>query len=133
MQQASSSEIQSAFQKARQAFSEIQYPATKQQLIDKAEEYNAHIEVMQAIESLPDRRYNSTADVLKEFEGFQKLVQAFHELKFPATKQQLVEEAKKVNARSEVVRALENCPDRQYNRPGDVIQECKGKISWGSQ
>jgi hypothetical protein len=73
MQQASSTEIQDAFQKARQAFSEIDYPATKQQLIDKAEEYNA---------------------------------------------------------RSEVIRALENCPDKQYNRPGDVIQECRGKFNW---
>jgi len=130
MQQASSTEIQDAFQKARQAFSEIDYPATKQQLIDKAEEYNARSEVMQAIESLPDRRYNSTADVLKEFEGVQRLVQAFHEIKYPATKQQLIEEAKKVNARSEVIRALENCPDKQYNRPGDVIQECRGKFNW---
>jgi hypothetical protein len=130
MQQASSTEIQDAFQKARQAFSEIDYPATKQQLIDKAEEYNARSEVMQAIESLPDKRYNSTADVLKEFEGVQKLVQAFHEIKYPASKQQLIEEAKKVNARSEVIRALENCPDKQYNRPGDVIQECRGKLNW---
>lgn len=130
MQQASSAEIQSAFQKASQAFREMKYPVTKNQLIDKAKSLNARSEVIQAIENIPDKEYHSTADVLKEFEGVQNAVQAFREVKFPATKNQLLQEARKLNACSEVIKALEACPDREYTNFSDIIKECRGKSSW---
>jgi hypothetical protein len=130
MQQASSSEIQNAFQKASKAFQEMNYPVTKNQLISKAKSLNAHSEVIKAIENIPDKEYHSTADVLKEFQGVQNVVQAFRDVKFPATKTQLLQEAKKLNARSEVIKALEACPEREYTNFSDIVKECRGKSNW---
>ena len=93
--QASSTEVQNAFPKAIEAFRELKYPVTKTQLIEKAKGMNARSEVIQAIENIPDKEYRSFSDVLKEFEGIQNAVQAFRDVKFPATKKQLLEEAKK--------------------------------------
>jgi cellobiose-specific phosphotransferase system component IIA len=126
--QASSTEVQSAIQKAVQAFRDMKYPVTKNQLIEKAKSLNARSEVMQAIENIPDKEYHSAPDVLKEFEGVQKAVQAFHDMKYPASRTQLLAEAKKLNARKEIITALEACPDKQYNSAVDVIRECKGKF-----
>ena len=130
MQQASSTEIQSAIQKAVQAFKEMKYPVTKTQLIEKAKSLNARSEVIQSIETIPDKEYHSASEVLQEFKGIQNLVQAFRDVKFPATKMQLVQEAKKLNARSEVIQALETCPDKEYNNFSDVIKECRGRSNW---
>jgi len=125
--QASSTEVQNAFQKAIEAFRELKYPVTKTQLIEKAKGMNARSEVIQAIENIPDKEYRSSSDVLKEFEGIQNAVQAFRDVKFPATKKQLLEEAKKLNARSEVIKSLEACPEREYTNFADVVRECRSK------
>ena len=127
MQQASSTEIQSALQKTVQAFQEMKYPVTKRQLIDKAKSLNARSEVIQSIETIPDKEYHSASEVLQEFKGIQNLVQAFRDVKFPATKMQLVQEAKKLNARSEVIQTLESCPDREYDNFSDVVKECRSR------
>jgi len=127
MQQASSTEIHSGLQKAVQAFQEMKYPVTKSQLLDKAKSLNARSEVIQAIETIPDKQYNSASEILQEFKGIQNLVQAFRDVKFPASKTQLVQEAKKLSARSEVIQALEACPDREYNNFSDVIKECRSR------
>jgi cellobiose-specific phosphotransferase system component IIA len=127
MQQASSTEIHSGLEKAIQAFQEMKYPVTKSQILDKAKSLNARSEVMQAIETIPDKEYHSASEVLQEFKGIQNIVQAFRDVKFPATRTQLVQEAKKLNARSEVITALEACSDREYNNFSDVIKECRSK------
>jgi cellobiose-specific phosphotransferase system component IIA len=127
MQQVSSTEIHSGLQKAVQAFQEMKYPVTKNQLLDKAKSLNARSEVIQAIETIPDKEYHSASDVLQEFKGIQNLVQAFRDVKFPTTRTQLIQEAKKLNARSEVINALEACSDREYNNFSDVIKECRSK------
>lgn len=125
--QASSTEIQTAFQKAVEAFRELKYPVTKTQLIEKAKGMNARPEVIQAIHNIPDKEYHSVSDVLKEFEGIQNAVEAFRDVKFPATKEQLLKEAKKLNARSEVIKSLEACPEREYTNFSDVIKECRSR------
>jgi hypothetical protein len=130
MQQASSTEMQSALQKTVKAFQDMKYPVTRNQLIDKAKSLNAHSDVIQAIETIPDQEYHSASDVLKQFEGIQNIVQAFRDVKFPASKQQLLTEAKKLNARSEVIKSLEACPDRQYTNFTDVIKECRSRSNW---
>ena len=130
MQEASSTEIHSGLEKAVQAFREMKYPVTRNQLIAKAKSLNARSEVIQAIENIPDKEYRSASDVLKEFEGIQNVVQAFRDVKFPATKMQLIQEAKKLNARSEVIKALEACPDREYTNFTDIMKECRGKSNW---
>ncbi len=55
MREASSTEVQNVFQKAVQAFKEMKYPVTKNQLIEKAKSLNARSEVIQAIENIPDK------------------------------------------------------------------------------
>ncbi|AAM05721.1 DUF2795 domain-containing protein [Methanosarcina acetivorans] len=128
MQASSAAEVQSSMQEAVQAFREIRYPVTKNQLIEKAKSMNARSEVIQAIEGIPDREYNNAADVLKQFEGIQRAIEALRELKYPSTKSQLIEHAKKHDARSEVIRALEKFPDREYNNTADVLMEFRGKF-----
>lgn len=49
-------------------------------------------------------------------------------VKFPASKKQLIEEARRQNLSSDIINVLESCPDRQYNNSNDIIQECKGKM-----
>ena len=56
-----------------------------------------------------------------------RILHTFSGCKFPATNKQLLEEAKKLNARSEVIKTLEACPDREYTNFSDVIKECRGK------
>jgi hypothetical protein len=128
--QASATEVQNAIQKAVQAFKEMKYPVTQMQLIDKAKSLNARSEVLQAIENIPDKEYHSASDVLKEFQGIQNVMQAFRDVKFPATKNQLIQEAKKLHARDEVIKTLESCSDREYTNFSDVIKECRGKSNW---
>jgi len=128
MQASSATEVQSSIQKAVQAFRDMRYPVTKNQLIEKAKSLNARSEVIQAVENIPDREYKNAADVLKQFEGIQRAVESLQNLKYPSTKSQLIEHAKKNNAHSEVIRALEKFPDREYNNAGDVVMEFKGKF-----
>lgn len=127
--QASATEVQNAIQKAVQAFKEMKYPVTKMQLIDKAKSLNARSEVLQAIENIPDKEYHSASDVLQEFQGIQNVMQTFRDVKFPATKNQLIQEAKKLHAHDEVIKTLESCSDREYTNFSDVIKECRGKSS----
>ena len=120
MQQVSSTEVQNVLEN-------MKYPASKQQIIDEAKNRNASNEAIQTLENIPNREYNSSSDVIDEFEGFQKAVQVFHNRKYPATKQELVEEAKNLHVRGVIIRALEACPDRKYNSPADVINECRAR------
>lgn len=49
-------------------------------------------------------------------------------VKFPVTKQQLIEEARKQNLSSDLINVIQSCPDRQYNSSEDIIKECKSKM-----
>lgn len=51
-------------------------------------------------------------------------------VKFPATKKQLLEEARKQNISSDVINVFESCQDRQYNSSDDIIKECRSKSNW---
>jgi hypothetical protein len=51
----------------------------------------------------------------------QKALQAFQEMEYPVTKMQLIEEAKKLNAPSEVIKTFEACSDREYTNFSDVM------------
>lgn len=106
----------------------IEYPASKQQIIDEAIKRDASKEVLLTLENIPNRVYDSSAEVIDEFEDFQKAVQVFHNRKYPATKQELVEEAKNLHIRGVIVRALEACPDKEYSSPADVINECRARL-----
>lgn len=119
--QASSTEVQNAL-------GNVKYPLMKKQLIEEAKKQNVSSEAMQALENIPNKEYDSFADVIQEFEGFQRAVQVFHKRKYPATKQELVEEAKKLHVRGVIIKALEACPDKEYISPADVINECRARF-----
>ncbi|RPJ78537.1 MAG: DUF2795 domain-containing protein [Alphaproteobacteria bacterium] len=119
--QASSTEVQSFL-------GNMNYPATKSQVIDEAKKQNVSNETMQALENIPNKEYKSSDDVVNEFEGFQKAVQVFHNRKYPATKQELVEEAKNLNVRGVIIRALEACPDKEYSSSAEVVNECRARL-----
>lgn len=70
MQKESSTEIQNALK-------EMKYPVTKTQLIEKAKSLNVRSEVIQAIEKIPDKEYQSASDVLQEFKGIKNLAHLF--------------------------------------------------------
>ena len=106
----------------------MEYPASKQQIIDEAIKRDASKEIVLTLENVPNRVYKSPDEVIDEFEDFQKAVQVFHNRKYPATKQELVEEAKDLHIRGVIVRALEACPDKEYNSPADVINECRARL-----
>lgn len=46
-------------------FRDFDFPATKQELIDYAEDHNVPDAVMDVLYDLPDREFSSMADVLK--------------------------------------------------------------------
>lgn len=121
MQQISYTEVQNLV-------GNMEYPASKQQIVEEAIKRDASKEALLTLENIPNRVYNSSAEVIDEFEDFQKAVQVFHNRKYPATKQELVEEAKNLHIRGVIVRALENCPDKEYNNPTDVINECRTRL-----
>lgn len=49
---------------------------------------------------------------------------ALGNVKFPATKQQLIEEARKQDISEDVINILLNCPERRYNTSEDVVLVC---------
>ena len=69
MQQTSSTEIHSGLEKAVQAFKEMKYPVTRNQLLEKAKSMNARTEGIQAIENIPDKEYTSSNYIIKALGG----------------------------------------------------------------
>ena len=49
----------------------IDYPVQKNELIQHAKKHGANEEVMEILESLPDKEYTSPIEVSKEFQGKQ--------------------------------------------------------------
>jgi hypothetical protein len=119
--QASTTEVQSIL-------GNVKYPATKKQVIDEARSQNISGDTMQTLENIPDREYSSSDDVVNEFEGFQRAVEAFHNRKYPASKQELVNDARNLHVRDVIIRALESCPDKEYSSASDVINECRARL-----
>ncbi|AKB77838.1 hypothetical protein MSHOH_1355 [Methanosarcina horonobensis HB-1 = JCM 15518] len=119
--QASATEVQNAL-------GNLNYPIKKRQLVEEAKRQNVSNDVMQILENIPNREYDSSSNVMQEFEGFQKAVQVFHNRQYPARKQELVEEAKNLHVRDVIVRALEACPDKEYSSPADVFNECRARL-----
>ncbi len=49
----------------------VNYPATKQELIDKAKEENASDDVISVLQQLPERRFNSPTEVSRAVSALQ--------------------------------------------------------------
>lgn len=119
--QASVTEVQSIL-------GNVKYPANKKQIIDEARRQNISGDTMQTLENIPNREYSSSDDVVNEFEGFQRAVEAFHTRKYPASKQELVNEARNLHVRDVIIKALEACPDKEYSSPDEVVSECRARL-----
>ena len=124
--QVSCEEIANSFYRARQAFRDVRYPASRLDLINKANESNIRKSVLQVIESLPERVYYSYSDAINVLDNIQNALQPFLCLEYPVTKIQLIEACRSHNALKVVIVALENCPDIVYNNVDDVISSCGG-------
>jgi hypothetical protein len=59
-------------------------------------------------------------------ESSTEIQNALKEMNYPVTKTQLIEKAKSLNVRSEVIQAIEKIPDKEYKSASDVLQEFKG-------
>ena len=51
----------------QQALKGMDYPASKQELVQQAKQNNASRDVIQTIEKLPEQKFNSPTDVQKAF------------------------------------------------------------------
>ncbi len=120
--------MQASTTEAQSILGNIKYPATKKQILDEARRQNISGDTMQALENIPNREYSSSDDVVNEFEGFQKAVEVFHNRKYPATRQELINEARSLHVRDVIIRALEACPDKEYSSPADVVKECRARF-----
>jgi len=120
--------MQASTTEAQSILGNVKYPASRRQIIDEARRQNISGDTMQALENIPNREYSSAEDVVNEFEGFQKAAEVFHNRKYPASKQELVNEARKLNVRDVIIKALEACPDKEYSSPADVINECRARL-----
>lgn len=119
--QASVTEVQSILRN-------VKYPANKKQIIEEARRQNISGDTMLTLENIPNREYSSSDDVVNEFEGFQRAIEAFHTRKYPASKQELVNEARNLHIRDVIIRALEDCPDKEYSSPAEVVSECRARL-----
>jgi hypothetical protein len=53
----------------QKALKDIDYPASKKDLIKHAKKHDAKREVMKDLDELPEKEYKNAADVSKEFKG----------------------------------------------------------------
>lgn len=122
-------DINTSMKETEQAFGQMKCCITKMQLVDKARSINACSEVILAVENMPEKEYYNTGDVLKTFGCMENALKAFRDMKFPANKMKIIENCKSLNCRSEVIKALDTCADREYTSCSDVMMECKGKMN----
>lgn len=125
--------IGSSFDKAIQAFHAFDYPASKQDLIYKLEEYYISSEVMQAIRNLPDREYISSIDAIYTLECIRNNLQPFLDIDYPVSKVQLLEIARNHSFPANIIVELDSCPDILYNSISDLIRSCGGITQVGCE
>ena len=53
----------------QKALKNMDYPASKKDLIKHAKKHDARKEVMEDLDELPEKEYRNAADVSKEFKG----------------------------------------------------------------
>ena len=120
----------------------LNYPANRQKLVQQAKSNNASHDVINAIQNLPENKFNSPTDVAKawgeERRGTQsgrtrrgglttEIEKSLKGINFPANKQNLVQQAKKNRAGRNVINAIENLPEEKFNSPTDVAK------AWGEE
>ena len=61
--------MQASYVEVRIVLKELNYPLTKQELIQQALKHGASRSVMEDLKSIPDREYTSSVSIFREFEG----------------------------------------------------------------
>lgn len=142
----------------QKALKGMDYPAKKQDLIEKARKNGAPQEVMKVLENLPDKEFENAVDVSKEFReggrgshqggsrrGSQEekgqgishrgagsppieAQKALKGMDYPAGKREILEKARENSATQEVMDILEDLPDKEYENAADVSKEFSGEI-----
>lgn len=96
----------------------VDYPATKDELIAHARSECER--VLTTLSELPDREYNGPVDVNKAFGELAH--QYIDGVSYPASRDDLVEHAKRRSASRAVIETLKRIPNRQYESPEQVTE-----------
>jgi hypothetical protein len=59
--------MQSSYVEIRNVLKNIHLPLTKQELIQQALKHGASNQIVEELQSIPDREYTSSNDIVKEF------------------------------------------------------------------
>ncbi|WP_424355547.1 DUF2795 domain-containing protein [Methanobacterium sp. MBAC-LM] len=123
----------------------MNFPANRQDLVQQAKKNNASRDVVKAIQNLPEDRFNSPTDVAKAWgeerrgehtersSGTRRggitseIEKSLKGINFPASRQDLVQQAKKNNASRDVVKAIQNLTEDKFKSPTDVAK------AWGEE
>ena len=120
----------------------IHFPADKRDLVQQAKKNKASSDVMQAIRNLAEDKFNSPTDVAKawgeERKGPQpgethrggittEIERSLKGINFPASRKDLVQQAKSNHASNDVIKAIQNLPEDRFNSPTDVAK------AWGEE
>jgi hypothetical protein len=96
----------------------VDYPASRDDLIAHARSECER--VISALQELPDRTFNRPTDVSKAFAELAR--QNLAGMSYPASRDDLVEHAKRQGAAKAVIEALKRIPDRTYDGPEAVAE-----------
>ena len=107
----------------------IDFPATKHQCEEYAERNGAPRRVLDAIKRLPEKPYESMADVLRAASqlgsiGFPvvRIAEALKGIDFPADKHTCIDYAERNNAPDEVLDVIKRMPEIPYDDMADVLK-----------
>lgn len=124
----------------------IDYPASRQDLIDQAEKNEAGGDVMETITNLPDQTYSSPIDVSRAMAGEEvspgkhtpgagqgmavsaaDVQSSLRGIDYPAGKEGVIEQAQKNKASSEVIEILKKIEDKEFHSAAD-LSSALGKV-----
>lgn len=122
----------------------VDYPASRQDLIDKAKKNKADRDVMDILDNLPDQTYHSPIDVSKAMAreetgptrapteeraaemgkkasvSVAQVQRYLRGMDYPAGKKEVVNQAQKNNAPGDVLDILRRIKDREFHSAADV-------------
>ena len=112
----------------------IKLPANKNDLVRQAEKNNASKNTVQAVKDLPKNEFRTAVDISKAFGEERRIIKtgsgrmisaadvehAIKGIKFPANRNDLINQARNNKEETEVVQVLENLPEDDFRTAVDV-------------
>lgn len=106
----------------------MSFPATKAECVEFARRRGVAPEVLDGLQKMPEKPYDSFVDVVKAIGKVQTvsipvsvLAETLRGIRFPATKAQCIEYAKKHEPPTEVLTVIQSMPEKPYDRLADVL------------